>query len=60
MKIRSEQSFNRLLHWKKLRLIAWRREIYHFPGKQWIFLGLFQVPGENVLIENKVDVFLRK
>ena len=27
---------------------------YPFPGKQWVFLGLFQAHGKNVLIKNMV------
>ena len=33
---------------------------YHFAGKQWTFLGLFQVPGKNALIKNLVTCGFEK
>ena len=53
MKISSEQPFSL----KKWRQITWGREIYHFPGKQWTFLGIFQVPRK---IKNMVHTCVFK
>ena len=54
MKISSEQLFSL----EKLRQITWGCEIYPFPGKQWVFLGLFQTHGKNFLIKNMVHTCL--
>ena len=50
MKITSEQLFSLEKWWK----ITWRPAIYLFSGKQWGFLGLFQVPVKNALVKNMV------
>ena len=50
MKISSEQLFSL----EKLRQITWGCEIYPFPGKQWVFLGLFQARTKNILIKSMV------